>query len=153
MKKVIFLIATLVVVLGCLQPPQQEEDLSGFKDCGYDPVCIFESVQSGEKAFAVIEQNNEDAPFGVKATVTSYGIQDGKSKVKFHIDELVANASEDGQQIPSFILSMIEGQEMECLLPPEKMDEAENFEFEELEEYCTGTLVEVIKQLNTTEED
>lgn len=146
MRKAFFLIAALVVLLGCLQLPKPEEDLSGFKDCREDTLCIFEAAKAGERAFATVKQEGEEAPFGLTAKIVAYGFEQGKIKIKFKVESIEAKAGKEEAAMASVLAPLIQGQEMLCLVPRERFSDAATIQFDEIQENCSGSLVEVMKQ-------
>ena len=143
---VIGLLAAAIALSGCILPPPQE-DLSGFRDCGESDECIFEAAKNGEQAFATIKHQSEGDPFSITVKGISYGFEDGKSKVKITVENIEATTDDD--EAAAFIGlmgPMVQGQKMVCLLPPEKMASLEEMQFDEIGEYCSGGLIDMMNQ-------
>lgn len=150
MKKIVFIVplVALIVLSGC--PSIFPEDLSDFKDCTGDDACIRNALLNCEKAFSTSEEGDESLTMHMKFTI--YGIVQDNCKMKFKIEEVETNAStEEEQAMMSFIVPLLQGQEMTCMVPPDKLGSIEEVEMDSMMEYCSGTVIDVMKQFQQWE--
>jgi len=136
-------LALLVLLLGCIQPPPQSEDLSGFKDCGESQECLMEALENCGQAFAT--QRNSDNNVTTQAKTVVYGLDGEKCRVKFTIEDIKVDVKGEGGEIADMIASLLKGKEMVCFLPSDEKASLNNLDKEAIGEYCSGPLVDVMK--------
>lgn len=145
-KTGIALVATVLMLFalsGCPQPPMPPEDLSGFKNCGSDESCMGDAIGTCEKAYADLSDNSMGVE--MKARIVCYGFTEEKCKVKFRINEVTAD---DPTNPEAFFVKMLEGKEMICNVPEDELQA--NIQItNNIEEYCTGSLVDLITQMQS----
>lgn len=149
MKKAILLACLIVLSAcfsGCIQPPPPPpEDLSSFKDCTDDEECLENSIENCEKAFATQETGDEAVSMAMKITV--YGLEQGKCKMIIKIEKVETAA----EGLGDFIGPLLQGQEMVCMIPPEKLQSMQEISQDSMQEYCSGPLLDLMKQLGGQE--
>ncbi len=149
MKKVILLVAGLIVLAGCIQLPFfQGEDLSSFRDCGQDEGCMLAAIGNCEKAFMRKVQVDEEGTLTTRFTV--YGLEEDKCKMKYLFEKIEITASdEDKALVMQFIKSALEGQEITCVVPEGELQSIEEVDIEPILDYCSGPLIDVAKQMRS----
>lgn len=153
MKKTLLFVCLIVLLLGgCIQPPVQpqagQENLSSFKDCGQDENCISDSMQKCEKAFLTKTQASESEPIAITSKLIVYGLQEGKCKMKYSIEKVEVTSTDTEADASYGVLAMLmQGKEMTCLAPIEKMSAPDEMSEEEMESYCSGSLLDLTKQM------
>jgi len=139
-------LALLMLLLGCLEQPAPEENLSGFRDCGENQECFEQALENCEKAFASPKIQDEKGSLEVKAIV--YGLEGEKCKTKFTIEDVKMKAEGEEQALANIIVSLLKGKEMACLLPEDQTIDMTQFNREQLEQYCSGSLMEALKSFD-----
>ncbi len=148
MKKIIFLVIVSISLLGCIQMPDLfPEDLSGFKDCGDDDACIEAAFKNCEKAFAA-KTVDDDSGLLMAVKLVVYGLEQDKCRVKFKIEKVeIPGDVGDAEPFAQFFVSLMQGKEMVCLLPPEEASAMIDLSGEEVLENCTGSLIDTMKTM------
>jgi len=142
MKKAFILIVLSIAVLGCIQAPEPVESTADFKDCGDSEDCIKAEMENCGKAVATRTEGDENVRLTVKLTV--YGFEpEGKCRIEMKIEKLEA-VSEEAKASLGIIGPMIQGQEIKCLVPPEKLSNMTGMNSENMDEYCSGTLMDMM---------
>ncbi len=142
MKKAFILIVLSIALLGCIQTPEPVESTAGFKDCGNSEECIKAEMENCGKAFATKTEGDEDIRLTAKLTV--YGPEaEGKCRIEMKIEKLEP-VSEEAKAGLGIIGTMIQGQEIKCLVPIEKLSNMKGLNSENMEEYCSGTLLDMM---------
>lgn len=150
MKKIIFLVvivSALIALSGCPQLPDLfPEDLSNFKDCTGDDACIRSAIRNCEQAYSIEDEGDESMTMKMKFVI--YGLEQDKCKMKFTVEEVETNpTNEEEAAMAGWLVQLLEGQEMTCMVPAEKLESIEAVETEAMLEYCSGFLIDAMKTL------
>lgn len=146
----ITLLTLSILLLGCVQPPV-EEDLTGFKDCGENEECILNALESCEKSFATVK--TEDSQGIMKAKAIVYGLDGENCRAKYTIENLEIVAEGEEAALAKIVAAMLKGKEMNCLLPEDQTLNITQFDREELEKYCSGSLIDALKSFESVAEN
>ena len=146
MKRVLFLFAIALLLLGCAQ----QEDLTGFKNCGTDKACIALAAKSCEKAFGTVTQTSTEPNASMDVKVIIYGFEQSNCRIKYKIENVAldpANANNGQLQI---MAAMLQGKEMICQIPQEQLqsDNLASLPTIDIKTQCSGSLADVLNQLN-----
>lgn len=159
MKKIIIplvLIATLVLLLGCSQPPAVPADeTSGLKDCGTNADCIGTAAKTCEKAFATITQASESPKSSISIKIIIFGFQENKScKVKYKMEKIEVDPASQDATAGQIMAAMLQGKDMTCFVPEEQLAGSESglvgIQTADLKKQCTGSLADTLSGLMST---
>jgi hypothetical protein len=152
MKKLVLAGILLVIAVafsGCFQSPLQNTapvvNTAGMKDCGTDDQCIMNSAKICEKAFSTMNISGEGQPVNMKMKLVVFGQENGKCKIQYLVEQVTARSDvKDSEQVAAVIGAMMQGKEMTCLFPNEKLSSIETIPASDVKAYCTGTLADLM---------
>jgi len=149
MRKEILLslpIVAIVALSGCIQIPELfPEDLTEFKDCGNSEECITNALENCEKAFATTAEGPNEGP-KMMVKIVVYGIEQEMCKAKFKIETVdVSGVPAESAVLAQLMVTMLQGKEMICMLPPDNTTIIQGFQGEQMFEYCSGSLIDTAR--------